>query len=109
MPGDPFKPSFGLSGIMALDVPLPDCHTHYKGNKSSQNMPGSPTRGGPGRSSHAVSLTPEVLPLGPAETFSAASKAHTYPRANFSPRLLGPAIRRAAIFPPGYFVKMPWS
>jgi hypothetical protein len=40
MPGAPFKPSFGLSGIMALDAPLLDCHALLVEIKSPQKRAG---------------------------------------------------------------------
>jgi hypothetical protein len=40
MLGAPFKPHFGLSGIMALDLPLPDCHCRKEGEKSAEAKPG---------------------------------------------------------------------
>jgi len=35
MLGAPFKPSFGLSGMTALDVPLPVCHPGGRRNKDA--------------------------------------------------------------------------
>jgi len=51
MLGAPFKPYFGLSGIMALDVPLSVCQAEP--NRNRADAPGSPTcpacrRGVPG-------------------------------------------------------------
>jgi hypothetical protein len=40
MLGAPFKPYFGLSGIMALDVPLSVCHARPK-DKTPQKGTGS--------------------------------------------------------------------